>query len=492
MPRPAGRRAALLVGPLAFLALLLFDTPLREFREYGARPAIAAGLTVWMAVWWISEALPIHWTACLPLLVLPFSGIHGDGVAANGAGALLPYVNPYIFLFLGGMGIAAAMQQWQLDRRIALSILRAVGTDPRRLLFGVLLATAFVSLWISNTATAAMMFPIGLALIGEFERHAGARLAHFGAAIMLAVAYAANVGGIGTKIGTVPSAQLSGLLAQRGVEVSFVEFAAVGLPFVALFLPVVWLVLWRVGRPDAPDAAIGRATLREQTGRLGPVRRGERTVQIVFLVTAAVWIAGKPITDLLRAHGLAGLSVAHLEAGAALLACAVLAVWRAEGRAVLGLAPRLLGTVQWRVLLVLGGGFSLAAAIEASGLSQWLGAQLAAMRALPGFAQVVVASLVTVTLSAFASNAATVAVMLPVLASSVAPVDLHAVLFAATFAASCDFALPAGTPPNAIVFGSGYVTIPLMVKTGVRLDLLAALMAAAWCWLAVPWLIGAG
>jgi sodium-dependent dicarboxylate transporter 2/3/5 len=487
MPRSPWKRAALLAGPLAFAALLLLDTPLRHWGEYGARPAVAAGLTVWMAIWWISEAVPIQWTACVPLAVVPFAGIHGAGVGAGALGALFPYLNPYIFLFLGGMGIAAAMQQWQLDRRIALAILRAVGSDPRRLLFGVLLATASVSLWISNTATAAMMFPIGLALIGEFERQVGARLHHFGAAVMLAVAYASNVGGIGTKIGTVPSAQLSGFLAQRGVEISFLEFMAVGLPFVALFLPAVWLALWQVGRADAPDDAVGRAALREQSARLGPMQRAERVVLGVFFATAALWIAGKPITDALRAQGFEQIGTAHVEAGAALLASGALALWRADGRPVL--AARSLRRLQWSVLVVLGGGFSMAAAIEASGLSQWLGAQLALLRGLPGFAQVVIASLFTVALSAFASNAATVAVMLPVLAGSVAPEVVHTVLFAATFAASCDFALPAGTPPNAIVFGSGYVSIPLMARTGVRLDLLAALLCAAWCWLAVPWLL---
>ena len=478
MPRAPWKRAALLAGPLAFAALLALDTPLRHWGEYGARPAIAAGLTLWMAIWWISEALPIHWTAGLPLLVLPFAGIHGEGVGAGALGALLPYVNPYIFLFLGGMGIAAAMQQWRLDRRIALGILRAVGTDPRRLLLGLLLATAFISLWISNTATAAMMFPIGLALIGEFERQMGRRLVHFGAAIMLAVAYASNLGGIGTKIGTVPSAQLSGFLAQRGVEISFLEFMAIGLPFVALFLPVVWLALWRVGRPDAPDAGAGRATLEQQTALLGPMRRAERVVLGVSVATAAIWIAGQPI-----AVGL-GVPTSYVEAGAALGASALLALWRVDGRPVLAL--RSLRTLQWSVLVVLGGGFSLAAGIEASGLSEWLGAQLVLLRDQPALVQLVVVSLVTVTLSAFASNAATVAVLLPVLASSVAPEHLHAVLFASTFAASCDFALPAGTPPNAIVFGSGYITIPLMVRTGVRLDLLAAFFAALWCYFAVP------
>ncbi|HEX5064729.1 MAG TPA: SLC13 family permease [Myxococcota bacterium] len=487
MPRSNWKRAALLAGPLAFAALLLLDTPLRHWGEYGARPALAAGLTLWMAIWWISEALPIHWTACLPLFVLPFAGIHAGGVGAGTLGALLPYVNPYIFLFLGGMGIAAAMQQWKLDRRIALGILRAVGTDPRRLLLGVLVATAAISLWISNTATAAMMFPIGLALIGEFERQVGSRLHHYGAAIMLAVAYASNIGGIGTKIGTVPSAQLSGFLAQRGVEVDFFQFMAIGMPFVAFMLPIAWLVLWRVGRPDAPDAGVARATLEQQTALLGPMKRGERVVLVVFVATAVLWIAAKQICDWLKAQGLSDLQTSQVEAGAAIAASTVLALWRADRQPVLAL--RSLRTIQWSVLVVLGGGFSLAAAIETSGLSQWMGAQLGLLRAQPGLVQAVVASLVTVTLSAFASNAATVAVMLPVLAGSVAPEHLNAVLFAATFSASCDFALPAGTPPNAIVFGSGYVSIPTMVRTGVRLDLLAALLAAVWCWFAVPWVI---
>ena len=416
--------------------------------------------------------------------MLPFSGIHGAGVFANRLGALRPYVDPYIFLFLGGMGIAAAMQQWSLHRRIALAVMRVVGTDPRRLLFGLLLATAGVSLWISNTATAAMMFPIGLAVIAEFERETGRRLVHYGAALMLAVAYGSNVGGIGTKIGTVPSAQLSGFLALRGTDVSFTQFMLVGLPFVALFLPVVWLSLWRVGRQDAPGPEVGRIALAREGARLGAMQRGERVVLVVFLAAATLWILGKPLTEALRANGLPELATAQVEASIAMVASLVLALARVGGRPVL--APASLRFVQWETLVLLGGGFSLAAAIDASGLSQWMGAQLAALRGSPPLLQITAASFTTVTLSAFASNAATVAVMLPVLAGSVSPEHLTSVLFAATFAASCDFALPAGTPPNAIVFGSGYLTIPLMVRTGVVLDLLAALLAALWCWIAVP------
>jgi sodium-dependent dicarboxylate transporter 2/3/5 len=478
VPRTGRKWIALLAGPAAFAALALADTSL------GGAPALAAGLTAWMAIWWISEALPIEWTACLPLLVLPFSGVHGEGLAANLRGAALPYVNPYIFLFLGGMGIAAAMQQWSLHRRIALAVMRLVGTDPRRLLFGLLVATAGVSLWISNTATAAMMFPIGLAVIAEFERETGKRLTGYGAALMLAVAYGANVGGIGTKIGTVPSAQLSGFLAQRGTEISFLEYMSVGTPFVVLMMPVAWLALWRVGRADAPAAEVGRRTLASEGAKLGAMQRGERVVGAVFVAAAVLWILGQPITNALRSAGLAGLTSAMVEAGIAMLASLVLALWRVGGRPALASAS--LRFVQWETLVLLGGGFSLAAAIEASGLSQWMGAQLAALAGSPPLLQVTAASLTTVTLSAFASNAATVAVLLPVLASSASPEHVSTVLFAATFAASCDFALPAGTPPNAIVFGSGYLTIPLMVRTGVVLDAVAALLAALWCWLAVP------
>lgn len=471
------------VGIALFVALWQLDTPLQSAGGGGGRAALAAGLTAWMAFWWISEAVPMYWTACLPLLVLPLSRIHGQGLLANARGALLPFLDPYVFLFLGGMGIAAAMQQWNLHRRIALGIMSAIGTEPRRLLLGILLATAFVSLWISNTATAAMMFPIGLAIIAELEHRAGRRLAGYGAALMLSIAYAANLGGVGTKIGTVPSAQLSGFLAGRGQDVEFVEFMLLGVPFAAVFLFVTWLALWRMGRADAPAAAAARDALASERARLGPMQRAEWIVLAVFLGTALVWTAGHPITAALRGAGVPA-TTALVESGAAIGASLLLMALRSTGRAVL--EPASLRTIQWRTLLLIGGGFSMAEAISASGLSDWLGTQLVLLRELPGAPQLALVSLTTVALSAFASNAATVAVLLPILATSVAPAQIDSVLFAATFAASCDFALPAGTPPNAIVFGSGYVSIPQMARIGVVLDVLAALWAALWCGLMVP------
>jgi sodium-dependent dicarboxylate transporter 2/3/5 len=487
-PRASLKPVPFALGLAALAALLLLDTPLRH-GEHGALPALAAGITAWMAIWWIGEAVPLWWTALVPLAVYPFTRVYGDDRGANLWGALAPYLDPYIFLFLGGMGIAAAMQQWNLHRRIALAIMRRVGTAPARLLLGVLIATSLVSLWISNTASAAMMLPIGLAVLHELERQAGRRLADYGCALMLAIAYGANLGGMGTKIGTVPNSQLAGFLAERGIELSFLAFLGIGLPFVIAFLPVVWLALWRFGRADAPSRAVGRAALEREASALGPLQRAERAVGVVFFAAALLWIAGKPLTDALRPHvAVFALRSAHVEAAIAMTASLALLLWRVGGAAVL--APRSFRLLQWEALVLLGGGFSMAAAVEASGLSGWIGAQMAALRELPPFAQVALASLATVTLSAFASNVATTAVMLPILVSSVSPEHTNVTLVAAALASSCDFALPAGTPPNAIVFGSGYVKVPVMARTGALLDLLSALVVSAWCWWVVPRVIG--
>jgi sodium-dependent dicarboxylate transporter 2/3/5 len=486
MQRTPTQLAGLAAGGAAALLLLLLDSPLQAFGDYGARPARAAAVIACMAIWWLTEALPIYWTACLPLVAFPLLGVFAPGPLANLRPTLLPYVDPYIFLFAGGIAIAAAMQQQDLHRRIALSIMCAIGADPRRLLAGVLVATAFVSLWISNTATAAMMFPIGLALIAQLERQQGRRLAWYGMAVMLAVAYGSNVGGIGTKIGTAPNAQFAGFMERFGHQVSFLQFIVVGLPFVVLFLPVVWLALWRLARREGLAGDLGAAVLRRELAALGPLRRPEAVVLAVFSLAAALWIAGKPLTGALRARWPA-LGSAHVEAGIALLAALALLLWRSERRAVLGLAA--LRKAPWETLLLLGGGFAMAAGVHGSGLSGWLGAQLVAAREMSAAAQLVVAALATVTLSAVASNTATIAIMLVVLHEAVAAPLAPSVLFAATIAASCDFALPAGTPPNAIVFGSGYVTIPQMARVGVVLDLLAALLAAGWCGLVVRWVL---
>ncbi len=446
-----------------------------------SRPAYAAAVATLMALWWLTEALPIYWTACLPLLLFPLFGVFGRGFLGDLAASVLPYVDPYIFLFAGGMAIAAAMQQWNLHRRLALGIMSRIGTDPRQLLAGVLAATAFISLWITNTATATMMVPIGMALVAQLEtRSGGRRLEHFGMAVMLAIAYGANIGGIGTKIGTAPNGQFSGFLERQGQPISFLQFSLVGFPFVLILLPIAWAFLWRLGRRDrlAGDA---RSVVLAELRALGAVQPAERVVLGTFLAAAALWIASKPLSELL-ASGLPAvrLGIAHVEGAVAVLAALVLLAWRRGGRQILEV--RSLRTVPWETLLLLGGGFAMAAGIQQSGLSTFLGRHLALIADLPPLGQILLASLATVALSAVASNTATIAVMLVVLKDAAAPEAMTSVLFAATLAASCDFALPAGTPPNAIVFGSGYVRIPAMARLGFALDLMAALVAALWCW----------
>lgn len=482
-----------MAGLAAFFVLANLDSPLKDHPEWGDRPAYAAAVASLMAIWWLTEAVSIYFTACLPLVLFPALGVFGPSTAENVRTSVVEYFNAYIFLFAGGMGIAAAMQQWNLHRRIALTIMDRVGSEPRRLLIGFLLATAFISLWISNTATAAMLLPIGIALIAQVEEQLAAqsgvprRLEHYGMAVMLAIAYGSNIGGIGTKIGTAPNAIFSGFMERQGMPLSFLQFMAVGLPFVVLFLPLVAAVLWRIGRRDGLRGEVGAGVVQEQLAALGPIARPERIVLGVFLVTAALWIASSWITDYLEPRVPWKLTAAQVEGGIAMLAALALLVWRTGGGPVLGWTA--LKKVPWETLLLLGGGFAMAAGIQSSGLSGWTGQQLLAVRGLSPFLQVLLASLVVVALSAVASNTATITVMLVVLRDTVSPEVLPTVLFAATIASSCDFALPAGTPPNAIVFGSGYVSIPRMARTGVVLDLAAAVLAAVWCWLIVRWVL---
>ena len=473
-----------MLGLLSMLALWRLPSPLQAG---DGRAALAAGITAWMSIWWLTEALPITMTAALPIFIFPLTGVLGGPIEKQLAVLISAYVHPYIFLFLGGMGIAAAMQQCQLHRRLAVQIMRLVGTGLERLLLGFLLATAFVSMWISNTATAAMMLPIGLAVVQQLElRRGGGRLHHYGAAVMLAIAYGANLGGIGTKIGTAPNAQLAQFLAAIGEEVDFLQFSGIGVPFIAMMAPAAWWLLWRVARADGAGLGqVGADALAQELRALGPMRPSEKWVFAVFLGAAAFWIGGQPLTSLLRERW-PELTTAQLEGSVAMVAMVLLLFLRVEGRQLLEL--RVLVAQPWGTLILLCGSFAMAEAIQRSGLSSHLGEQLALIKDLPPLAQVLAATTLTVTISAIASNTATTTVMLNVLRTAAVPALLPTLAFASAFAASCDFALPAGTPPNAIVFASGYLSIPRMAKTGVLLDLYAAIVVGLWCFVSVPWL----
>ncbi|HYF02587.1 MAG TPA: SLC13 family permease, partial [Patescibacteria group bacterium] len=324
----------------------------------------------------------------------------------------------------------------------------------------------------------------GIAVIAQLERYAGKRLQYYGMAIMLAIAYAANVGGIGTKIGTAPNSQFAGFMSGIGIEIPFLAFMAVGFPFVIIFIPIVWYSLWRIGRRDVMETAAGAEAIHKEKNLLGRIKKEEWIVLAVFLVTAVLWILGKVLTDFFKQFDLGfKLTSAHIEGSIAVLAALTLLLWRSRGKMIL--SGKSLTTVPWETLLLLGGSFALAAGIQQSGLSGWMGGQLAGVQNFEPFVQVLMASLATVGISAVASNTATIGIMLNVLHYAVTPAYMTTTLFSATISASCDFALPAGTPPNAIVFGSGYVTIPQMAKTGVFLDILAAIISSVLCWFIV-------
>jgi sodium-dependent dicarboxylate transporter 2/3/5 len=258
----------------------------------------------------------------------------------------------------------------------------------------------------------------------------------------------------------------------------------IGFPLVFLMIPIVWYVLWRLARRDHLVDTEDKNVIREQLRALGHVKPQEKATLIVFALTAVVWIMSKQVLDIIQPIIGLKLSTAHIEGGISLLAGLVLLALRVERKEVL--APRSLKNLPWGTLVLLGGSFSLAGAVQSSGLSDFFGRQLQAIQSLDAFWQIVLVSVTTVTITAVASNTATIAVMLNVLKGIISPTLLPVALFTSTFASSCDFALPAGTPPNAIVFGSGYVTIPQMAKTGVVLDLTASIVVALWCWFVVP------
>jgi sodium-dependent dicarboxylate transporter 2/3/5 len=458
------RKLGLVAGPLVCALVMLAPSPLQHLEGLGHRPAFAAGVSLLMAIWWFTEALPIHWTSLVPLLAWPVLDVFGAGVAGSASKTAQEFVNAYIFLFAGGMAIGAAMEHSNLHRRVALHLMLRIGASPGRLLLGMLVSTAAISLWISNTATAVMMMPIGLAVVSQLEARTGRRLGRYASALMLAVAYASNVGGIGTKIGSATNSIFVGFLSAKARhDMSFFEYVAVALPFVALFLPLIWLVLWKLGAHDAPHDATGKDVLRAELDAQGPMTRREKQVAQAFLFAAMLWILGDPLRALVKPLLPFPFEARHFEAAVALLGAAVLLV-----RGALPIAA--VKRIPLSALLLLGGSFAMAAGIEGSGLSKWLGLQLDSVRALPMLAQLAVSVAATVALSAVASNTATVNLMLALL-----PLNLP-LLSAVSMAASCDFALPAGTPPNAIVFGSGRVHLPTMMRVGALLDLAAVLV----------------
>ncbi len=448
---------------------------------------VTAAVAALMGAWWMTEAIPIPATALLPLILFPVL----SGVAINQVGA--SYGNSIIFLFMGGFMLALAMQRWNLHRRIALVTVRAMGTSPSMVVAGFMAATGFLTMWVSNTATAVMMIPIGVSVLmlvaklrGGMDVDAATAAAdpeseevkqfviksNFGTALMLGIAYASSVGSLATIIGTPPNTLLVGYLsANHDIHIGFGQWMLVGLPLAVVFLFLTWFLLTKVlFKPEIAEIPGGRELMTAEIKKLGPMSQGEIRVAIIFALAALAWVfvpliwpENTPITD----AGIAmvvGLVLFTLPAGAN------------KGVRLLnwGTAEKL----PWGVLLLFGGGLALSAQFTSSGLTEWIGKVTQGIGGLPTVLVVVILTTGIIFLTELTSNTATAATFLPV-AGGVAMgigVDPMLLTIPVALAATCAFMLPVATPPNAIAFGSGYVTIGQMVRGGLWLNLIGIVL----------------
>ncbi len=457
----AKRLIALIAGPVLTAVLLMLPAPDAMTPEAWRLVALA----VWMVAWWIGEAVPIPATALLPIPLMPLLDIVAIGpVAAN-------YGHPLIFLFLGGFLLAAAMQRWGLHKRIALNIVFIVGTSAGGIIVGFMVATAFLSMWISNTAATIMMFAVGLSVIDFVAKKTPdqSMVRNFGVALMLGIAYSASIGGVGTLIGSPPNALLvSYLQSNHNIQIDFFTWMKLGIPVVLVMLPVTWLVLTRVIFP-VRDLRIGDAgeVIKSELAALGAMSTGERAVAIVFVSAALGWILRQPLAEW------SGLAIT--DTTIALVAALLLFAWpvsRAQGQFVLDWESA--RGIPWGVLLLFGGGLALAHAFNETGLAEWIGTQVSGLD-VSTWVLILIVTTAIVYLTEITSNTASTATFLPILGAVAIGLGLDPRLLAVPVAlgASMAFMMPVATPPNAIVFSYDGLKLGDMVRAGIWLNIIA-------------------
>ncbi|MEE3852537.1 DASS family sodium-coupled anion symporter [Gordonia sp. LSe1-13] len=467
---------------------------------------LTAATAVLMGVWWMTEAIPIPATALLPLVIFP---VFDSEVSVNDVGA--SYGNNIIFLFMGGFLIALAMQRWNLHRRIALLTVSAMGTKPTMVIAGFMIATGFLSMWVSNTATAVMMIPIGvsvLVLVLDLGKETGARAAaeesarsddvdadeeitkaviksNFGTALMLGIAYAASIGSLGTIIGTPPNTLLVGYLEGEGIDIGFLEWMIAGVPLAVVFLLITWFLLTHVlFKPEIDDIPDGRRLIRDELDALGPMSQGEIRVAAIFALAATSWIAvpliwdeDPPISDTgiaMTAAVLLFLLPSGVKPGVRLLD------WETAVK------------LPWGVLLLFGGGLALSEQFDESGLTDWIGEVAGGLDAVPVIVMIIVATAAIIFLTEITSNTATAATFLPVAGGVAMGMSLDPLVLTVpvALAATCAFMLPVATPPNAVAYASGYVTIGQMIRGGIWLNLIGIVLITAAAYTLFAWSLG--
>jgi sodium-dependent dicarboxylate transporter 2/3/5 len=480
-------RIGLIGGGAFFLLLLLVPGPAGLSPE-GWR---AAAVAVLMAVWWMTEAIPIPATALLPLALFPTLGVLDMPAAAA------PYANEIIFLFMGGFIIAMAMERWGLHRRIALGIMSFIGTSPKRLILGFMVATAFLSMWISNTATATMMLPIAMAVAEVFrpkDLDPETQPYHFGIALMLGIAYAASIGGVATLIGTPPNAVMAAAAEELlDTQIGFVEWMAVGLPVAAFTLPIAWLVLVNFLHQPGEVSGDAASVIHDEQSAQGRMSRGEKSVAIVFFLAAISWVLRSPKElGAVTIPGIETFAPGVRDSTIAMVAAVILFLipvnWRKGEFAMNWTAAR---KMPWGVLILFGGGLSLARAMDQTGLAAWIGGGVGALGALPQVVLLALVATLFVFLTEVTSNTATATMAMPIMAGVAAGLGYPAITLMATAAlsASMAFMLPVATPPNAIVFSSEYLTIPRMARAGFWMNIIAIAVITLTATLLIPLLM---
>ncbi|ANU22265.1 SLC13 family permease [Planococcus donghaensis] len=458
----------LILGPLLFILTLLF------FNPDGLPPEAKAILasTIWIATWWITEASPIPATSLLPIILFPMT--KGLDVSATTSA----YGSDTIFLFMGGFMIALTMEKWDLHKRIALTIISVIGTNTERIILGFMVATGFLSMWISNTATAMMMVPIGLAIIYQVSEalkynssiDTSKENFSFGKALMLGIAYSASLGGIATLIGTPPNTLLAGAVNEiYGIEITFAQWMLFGVPLAWIFILVAWVYLVKVAYPQKlKHLPGGSEVIRQQKTDLGGASYEEKAVFVVFLAVALAWISRSFVLDAFAPN------LEMTDATVGLIAAMVLFIIPSKNKK----GDRLLDwatavKLPWGILLLFGGGLAIAAGFTSSGLSEWIGNQLIGLQGVNVLTIILVVAALVLFLTEITSNTATASMMFPIMASLAVALSIHpyALMVTAAVAASCAFMLPVATPPNAVVFGSGYLRISDMAKAGFALNI---------------------
>ncbi|NAS29952.1 DASS family sodium-coupled anion symporter [Flavobacteriaceae bacterium R38] len=470
----------LVAGPLFFFCILFFFHPKGLSEE--ANAVLAS--TVWIAIWWTLEVVPIAVTAMLPIILFPLSG------ALDLSSTTAAYGHKYIFLYIGGFILAIAIEKWNLHKRIALNIINLIGASVNRIILGFMCATAFLSMWISNTATAVMMLPIGMAIVSQLKDNPKTEVNEtqvFGKALMLAIAYSASIGGVATLIGTPPNIILAGILQKTyNIEISFLQWMSFGLPISLLLLFICWKYLTRFAftfkQKEFPG---GKAEIKRLIKELGKISFEEKLVLIVFIITAVAWM--------LRSYVLQKFIPNIDDTIIVMIASVILFMLPTKSKK----EKRIVNWEQavklpWGVLLLFGGGLALAQGFSSSGLAEWIGSQLTSVKGISLLLLLAFLIAAVNFLTEITSNLATTSMLLPIIIPVAVVLDVHpfTLMAGVTVAASCAFMLPVATPPNAVVFGSGYLRIPDMLRTGIWMNIISIILLTLFTYFLLPVLWG--